>query len=288
MMSFSNFVHSSFSAMHNAEKVAKQGLRVLREDLAIGVYSLFVFLLLLLTIPLINGLLLAIANRLADQSIFAPEHHLAKTAFVAIAVFLSAACAAILLSYFTCAVAASTIAQLEGHPAPLLRGLKLFGVRFRHITKFALVSIAFIPIGFLAQKRKFSGVSVNKAKAEVAGSAFSLSMAQLAPVILSEDKEIYETVQHSVATLGKAWREGIVIKISIYLTVLLLTLLIGFLPTLVQGLFFSSSFSQAASRFFTILLIICLLITTKVLSTVFTTTLYWRIVHSHSHLNKEI
>jgi hypothetical protein len=285
-MSFRTFVHSSFAAMHNAESVAKQGLRVLKEDLAIGVYSLFVFLLLLLSIPLINALLLAVANRLADQGIFAPEHHLAKTIFVAIAVFLSAACAAILLSYFTCAVAASTLSQLEGHPAPLIRGLKLFGVRFRHITKFALVSIAFIPIGFLAQRRKFAGVKVNRAKVEVAGSSLSLSMAQLAPVILSEDKEVYETVQHSVATLGKAWREGIVIKASIYLTVLLLTLLIGFLPTMLQGLFFSSSFSQAASRFLTLVLIICLLITTKVLSTVFTTTLYWRTIQSPKTSNK--
>jgi hypothetical protein len=129
-------------------------------------------------------------------------------------------------------------------------------------------------------------VKVNRAKVEVAGSSLSLSMAQLAPVILSEDKEVYETVQHSVATLGKAWREGIVIKASIYLTVLLLTLLIGFLPTLLQGLFFSSSFSQAASRFLTLVLIICLLITTKVLGTVFTTTLYWRIIQSPKTSNK--
>jgi hypothetical protein len=279
-MPFSNFVRSSFAAIHNARSVALQGLGVLRSDIAIGVYSLFVFLLVLLTIPLINGILLAVANHLANQSIFTPEHHIVKAFFVAIALFISAACVAMLLSYFTCAVAASTLSQLEGHPAPLLKGLRLFGGRFRHITKFAFVSVAFIPIGFWAQRRKFAGVSVNRAKVEVVGSSLSLSMAQLAPVILSEDKEVYEAVQHSVNTLGKAWREGLVIKISTYIAIFVLTLLIGFLPTLAQGLFFTSSFSQAMSRLLTLLLIICLLITTKVLGTVFTTTLYWQVRNS--------
>lgn len=270
------------AAVHNARSIAKQGLKVMRNDVAVVVYAVFVFLLVLMTIPLINGLLLALANSLSHESIFAAEHHTAKIIFAAIAAFISAICVAMLLSYFTCVVAASTLSQLEGHPAPLLKGLKLFGNRFGRITKFALISVAFIPIGFFAQRSKFAGVAVNRAKVEVVGSSLSLSTAQLAPAILSEDKDLLETVQFSINTLGAAWRESLVIKISTYITVFILTLLIAFLPTMVQAYWFSSASSQAASQLVTILLIICLLITTKVLGTVFTTTLYWRIVQRHA------
>jgi hypothetical protein len=276
-MSFKDFISSIPGAMHSARNVAMQGFGILRKDIAVTIYSVFVFLLLLITIPLINTVLIAIANGLANESIFSAQHHLAKIIFVAVAVFLSAACAAMLLSYFTCAVAASTLAQLDGHPAALLKGLKIFKNRFRHISKFAMVSILYIPIGFLAQRKKLAnGTHINRA--EVIGSSLSMSTAQLAPAILSEDKGVFETVEHSVETLGKSWREGLVIKAAIYLTVILLTLLIGVLPSLVQSYWFDSSTSQEISRFMTILLVICLLLTAKVLGTVFTTTLYWRIV----------
>jgi hypothetical protein len=275
-MPFSNFLNSAPDLINGARKVAIQGLDVLRKDIAVTVYSVFVFLLLLLTIPLVNAILLAIANSLANQPIFDSEYHLVKIIFVALAIFVSAACAAMLLSYFACAVAASTLAQLEGHPAPLLKGLKVFKNRFRHITKFALVSIVYIPIGFLAQSRKMAaGTHINRA--EVIGSSLSLSTAQLAPAILYENKGIYDTVEHSVETLGKAWREGIVIKVAIYTSVIFLTLLIGFVPTLIQAYLSSSSTSQEVSRLFTILLVLCLLLTTKVLGTVFTATLYWQV-----------
>jgi hypothetical protein len=275
-VSFNSFVSSAARSLHNAKYVAVQGLHVLRKDIAVTVYAVFVFLLLLLIIPLINTILLAVANGFADQPIFSSEHHLVKIIFVAIAVFASAACAAMLLSYFACAVAASTIAQLDGHPAPLLKGLKVFKNRFRHISRFALVSIGFIPIGFIVQRRKLAkGTAFNKA--EVIGSSLSLSTAQLAPAILSEDKGIYDTVQHSYDTLGKSWREGLVIKIATYATVIFLTLLIGTLPSLVQSYWFDSSTSQEISRLMTILLVICLLLTTKVLGTVFNATLYWRV-----------
>jgi hypothetical protein len=275
-VSFNSFVSSAARSLHNAKYVAAQGLHVLRKDIAVTVYAVFVFLLLLLIIPLINTILLAVANGFADQPIFSSEHHLVKIIFVAIAVFASAACAAMLLSYFACAVAASTIAQLDGHPAPLLKGLKVFKNRFRHISRFALVSIGFIPIGFIVQRRKLAkGTAFNKA--EVIGSSLSLSTAQLAPAILSEDKGIYDTVQHSYDTLGKSWREGLVIKIATYATVIFLTLLIGTLPSLVQSYWFDSSTSQEISRLMTILLVICLLLTAKVLGTVFNATLYWRV-----------
>jgi hypothetical protein len=284
-MSLTNIAKSIPGAVHGAKQVADQGFEVLRKDIAVTVYSIFVFLLLLLTIPLVNTILLAIANSIANQSIFDSEHHLAKVVFVAIAVFVSAACAAMLLSYFACAVAASTLAQLDGHPAPLLKGLKVFKNRFRHISKFALISIAYIPIGFLAQRQKIA-TGTHIKRAEVFGSSLSLSTAQLAPAILYEDKGVHETIQHSVETLGKAWREGLVIKATIYISVIFLTLLIGIMPSLVQAYLSKSSASQELSRLLTILLVICLLLTAKVLGTVFTATLYWQVTSTQKNKKK--
>jgi hypothetical protein len=281
-MLLKNLINSIPSALQGAKIVSIQGFDVLRKDIAVTVYSIFVFLLLLLTIPLVNAILLTIAKGLSNQAIFNGEHHIAKVIFVAIAVFVSAACAAMLLSYFACAVAASTLAQLEGHPAPLLKGLEVFKSRFRHISKFALVSIAYIPIGFIAQRRKLAtGTHINRA--EVIGSSLTMSTALLAPAILAEDKGIYDTVQHSVTTLGKAWREGLVIKVAIYTSVIILTLLIGIIPSLVQAYFSQNSTSQELSRLLTILLIICLLLTAKVLGTVFTATLYWQLTSKQKH-----
>jgi hypothetical protein len=286
-MPYKNFIMSIPDAVRGARGVAIQGFDVLRKDLAVTVYSVFVFLLVLLTIPTINTILLAAANGLANEPLFSSHHHFAKIIFVALSLFISAVCVAILLSYFACAVAASTLAQLDGHPAPLLKGLSIFRNRFRHISKFALISIAYIPIGFAAQRRKLAnGTHINRA--EVIGSSFSLSSAQLAPAILYEDKSIYETVQHSVETLGKAWREGLVIKAFIYLTVILLTLSIGLVPTFVQAYFSNSSTSQELGRLLTIMLVICLLITAKVLGTVFTATLYWQVANKHSQDRKLI
>ncbi len=241
---------------------------------------------MLLTIPLISGLLLAIANSVSQESIFSADEHLAKVVFVFLAVVLSAACAAMLLSYFTCMVAASALAQLDGHSAPLLGGLKLFGQKFRYITKFAAVSIAFIPIGFVAQRRKLKGSRIKKV--EVIGSSITLSTATLAPEILSQDKKITDTIYDSVETLGKGWREGLVIKVAIYAAIIFMTLLTGFLPRLVQSYWFDSTTSQAVAQLVTILLFIGLLITGKVLGTVFTTVLYWQIVTEHDQEQKVI
>jgi hypothetical protein len=278
-MSFSNFVHTAIDSIHGAKLIMRQGLVVLRNDITIAIYPLFVFLLVLITIPLVNGIILAIANQLADEPIFGVEQQTARTIFVTIALVVSLIYSAMMLSYFSCVLSALTLAELEGHRAPLIKGIGLFRRRFGHATRFALVSILFIPIGVIAQRHKLKRFPIGTG--EVIGGAFSLSTAQLAPLILSEDKGVFETVRLSLATLGKGWKPNIVIKIAIYTTIILLTLLIGFFPILIQNYWFDSNTAQAASQLGVLLLILGLFITTKVLGTVFTTTLYWRIVTDH-------
>jgi hypothetical protein len=285
-MSFRNFIRSVKDSVSGAKKVMEQGLSVLSSDITIAVYPLFVFLLVLITIPTVNGIILAIANGFANESIFAVEHHTAKVLFVAIAVVVSAIYSAMMLSYFSCVLSALTLSELDGHHSPLLKGISLFAKRFKHATKFALVSILFIPLGIIAQRDKLKKFPIGTW--EVIGGAFSLSTAQLAPLILSEDKGIFETIRLSLSTLGKGWRENLVIKVASYLSVILITILIGFLPILIQSYWFDSSTAQAASKLVVLLLALGLLITAKVLGTVFTTTLYWRIVTEHGRRGKLI
>jgi hypothetical protein len=278
-MSFKNFAHSVIDSMHGAKLVMHQALTVLRNDITIAIYPLFVFLLVLITIPLVNGIILAFANQLASEPIFGVEQHTARTVFIAIAFVVSLVYSAMMLSYFSCVLSALTLAELEGHRAPLLKGIRLFRKRFGHATRFALLSILFIPIGIVAQRHKLKRFPVGTG--EVIGGAFSLSTAQLAPLILSEDMGVLETVRLSLSTLGKGWKQNLVIKVATYLTIILLTLLIGFFPILIQNYWFDSNTAQAASQLGVLLLILGLFITTKVLGTVFTTTLYWRIVTDH-------
>jgi hypothetical protein len=285
-MPLSKITHSTHEPVIAASYVAKQGLSVLRRDVTIAIYPLFVFLLLLLTIPIVNGLILAIANTLSSESVFAAEQHAAKAIFVFIAVVVTAVYTATMLSYFSCILSALTLSELDGHRAPLLKGISVFRKRFGHATKFAFFSILFIPIGIIAQRHKFKHFPIGTGR--VIGSAFSLSTAQLAPLILSEDKGIFETVRMSTETLGRSWREGIVIKIIIYITVIILTILIGFFPVLIQSYISDSSTAQTIGRLGSLVLILGLLIATKVLGTIFTTTLYWRIVTNQGHEGKLI
>lgn len=269
------FAHSVLKAIHNANVTAKKGLAVLSDDISIIIYPLLAFILILVAIPALTTSILAVANWIADRSIFSEEYRTAKIVLVAVAGLLSALSVALILAYFTCVVAGATLFKLDRHPSSFLQSLKLFGSRFKHITKFAIVSIAFVPLGVIAQRKKLR--SSPRGFLEVVGSSFSLSTAQLAPVILSEDKTIADTIRTALDTLGTAWKESLVIKSSTYITIIVLTVSIGFLPKLVESYWFDSSTAHLIGWLVSALLAVCLLITTKVLGTVFTATLYWQI-----------
>jgi hypothetical protein len=67
-MPLKNFINSIPGALQGAKIVAIQRFDVLRKDIAVTVYSIFVFLLLLLTIPLVNAILVAIAKGFIQPS----------------------------------------------------------------------------------------------------------------------------------------------------------------------------------------------------------------------------
>ncbi|HEU5005264.1 MAG TPA: hypothetical protein VFT49_04245 [Candidatus Saccharimonadales bacterium] len=260
--------------VRNAGEISGQGLSSLRRDIFIIVYPVMVFLVVLVTVPTINALILAAFNGAAHHSIFSFDEQATKSVFYYIAVLVTALYTALIISFFTCLISAAVLAELDGQPTPFLQGLKLIYKNKGKISRFGIFSIpfVFIPVGVMAQKHK-----IFKSTAAVVGSSYSLSMAQLAPAILSEDEEdLFETVRHTIATLGQAWREGLVLKIGSYLLILILAG-VSLLP---KALSHSQNNGGArlASWLVPIVVFLGFLIVTKVLSAVFTATLYWRVI----------
>lgn len=267
-----NTVHF-IKAIHSAGDTSGQGLGSLRRDVFIILYPVTAFLVALITIPLINGLILAIFNGFTHHSIFSFDEQTTKFFFYYVAAIATAIYTALILSFFTCLICAAVLAELDGENAPFLHGLKLVFKHRNKIARFGIFSIpfVFIPIGILAQKHK-----IFKSTLAVVGSSYSLSIAQLAPAIFSEDEEdLFETVRHTVSTLGQAWREGLVLKIGSYI-VLLILLLVSLLPKIFSDE--SSDSSRFAGWLVPVVVFLGFLIVTKVLSAVLTATLYWRVV----------
>lgn len=259
--------------VRNAGKISAQGLSSLRRDIFIIVYPVMVFLVVLVTIPTINALILALFNGAAHHSIFSFDEHAAKVVFYYVAIIVTALYTALIISFFTCLISAAVLAELDGQPTPFLQGLKLVYGHKGKIARFGIFSIpfVFIPVGILAQKRK-----IFKSTASVIGSSYSLSMAQLAPAIFSEEEEdLFATVRHTISTLGRAWQEGLVLKIVSYLLLLILAG-VSLLPKIFDH-YTSNSGTRLAGWLVPLVVFLGFLIVTKVLSAVFTATLYWRV-----------
>lgn len=267
-------------ALRNAGEISQLGFSSLRRDIFIIIYPVMVFLVVLITVPTINALILAAFNGAAHHTIFSFDEQTTKAFFYYIAVIVTALYTALIISFFTCLISAAVLAELDGKPAPFLHGLKLIYRHKAKIARFGVFSIpfVFIPIGILAQKHK-----VFKSTVAVVGSSFSLSMAQLAPAILSEDEEdLYATVRHTVATLGQGWREGLVLKVGSYVVLILLALA-SLLPRIFSE---TSNPGHLAGWLVPIFVFLGFLIVTKVLSAVLTATLYWRVVTNEGKTGK--
>lgn len=273
---------SDFSeALRSAGEISWQGFSSVRRDVFIIVYPIMVFLVVLITVPTINALILAAFNGAAHHSIFSFDEQTTKAFFYYIAVIVTALYTALIISFFTCLVSAAVLAELDGKPAPFLHGLKLVYRHRNKIARFGVFSIpfVFIPVGILAQRHK-----IFKSTVAVVGSSFSLSMAQLAPAILSEDEEdLYPTVRHTISTLGQAWREGLVLKIGSYIVLALLALA-SLLPKVLGGS--ASGPVHFANWLVPIFVFLGFLIVTKVLSAILTATLYWRVITDEGKAGK--
>lgn len=211
----------------DTKKVISDTVKVLKEHPEVAVYPYAAALFVSVTYPLISTTLFArwYGRAFYETSIYVPH----KAALILGIVSFSVFYAALVGAYFSCAVAIGVIAKLEGRHTPPLYGLLRVARHFFRVTRFAVISLLFFPIGIYVQRKKLPESWIS-----VLGSSFTLHMAQVAPAVLTTTKPVEETVSYSIDTLGKAWHQGLTLKIGMYLVVFLLIVL----PKLIQhGLF---------------------------------------------------
>lgn len=250
--------------------VVSDSIRVVSDHTEILVYPFVALLFISVTFPIVSASIVAHWYRVVftQTDVIAPH----KTGAIIGLVGFSAFYTALVTAYFTCAVSAGVLSKLEGRPTPPLYGLMRVGKNFFRVTKFALLSVFFFPVGIYAQRRKLPRGIIG-----VIGSSLTLHIAQVAPSILATDKKFGATLRDSIDTLGKAWREGLILKISTYLVIFLIVAL----PKLIQHGLFSGHTASNIGWLVSLELATSSYVTLKVINSIFTTVLY------HQARNKE-
>ena len=258
------------------------GLGILKAHPQILIYPYLAALFVLLTYPIVNGLVFKVWSEVAHSTIFTtvsdtvlveetPRFLRITLGLVAFSVFYTI----FVTAYFTTAMAAAALANLDNKPTPWYYGLAGVGRHFGRVTKFASLAIFFFPLSIIAQRHK-----PVKELPGVIGSSLSLNMAQLAPAILTTNQGILPTIRQSVDTLGRAWRENLVIKVALWLLILAI-LSFGFLPQFVQKHWVDADTAQLVGALTAILVSFVAYVVTKVIGSVFTATLYHQATKKH-------
>jgi hypothetical protein len=262
MMSISNFATSFIPAYHSALKIIKKGFWALKSDPAIVIYPLLLLLALISTLTTISAWIYSAANAISHEAAFQSQQSVFVIGFDILAILLSTIYGYMLLSFFSSLIAASVIGHLEGKSAPLIYGIKLTSKHFRRIMHFAFLSLILIPLGILSQRHKWKEP---RPAVEVLGSSLSLNIAGLSPAIISGTEGVEETIIKTIVTMGKAWRENLIIKAGIYLILIIIAV----------------SISLSTNGLLSLLLGMAFFIVAKVFTSVFTATIYWHAATSH-------
>src|SRR3989344_177340 len=258
------------------------GLGILKAHPQILTYPYLAALFVLLTYPVVNGLVFKVWSEVAHSTIFTtvsdtvlveetPRFLRITLGLVAFSVFYTI----FVTAYFTTAMAAAALANLDNKPTPWYYGLAGVGRHFGRVTKFASLAIFFFPLSIIAQRHK-----PVKELPGVIGSSLSLNMAQLAPAILSTNQGVMPTIRQSVDTLGRAWRENLVVKVALWLLILAI-LSFGFLPQFVREHWVNADTAQLVGALTAILVSFVAYVVTKVIGSVFTATLYHQAAKKH-------
>ena len=261
-------------AIHGAGSIVKQSSKMLIKDPHIIFYPYLAVIFILLTSPLVSAFVISLWHKVEQPQIIgevvqaAPSTFLPRLGLVTFSVFY----AMFVTSFFVAAVSASTLARLEGRSVPTFYGLIFVLKNFLRIAKFALMAIFFFSLGLIAQRQKFKTIH---GSFEAITSSFSLSMAQLAPAIITGHSGVFSTVRHSLDTLGHFWKESLVIRLGTFAGVVVIGTL-SFLPKLVENYWFDSSTAHTMGWIVAILLGVSSYVVLRVISTIFTTTLYHR------------
>ncbi len=224
-------------------------------------------------IPPLTGVLFALTYWLINNPLNVSQH-VVKTLIAT--GLLGYIYAGFLSSYFTCAIVSTALSELDGiKELPLLGQLRRIRKRFWRITRFGLAAIALPVISIYARRKELSW---KNALFVIAGS-FTLNIAFLAPGIMEREGTISATIRSSAATLGKAWRQGLLIKAFMYLS-LLIVASIGFLPKLVQDLWFDGSSARAIGWILSAILWLVSFVMIRIISSIFNAVLYHKAVNN--------
>lgn len=218
-----------FKAPIGALRVVKSSAHIVTRDPQILFYPLLALLFISVTYPLLAH---SVLHNWYDQ-LFSPADRLVPHSVGAVIglVGFSAFYVAIVSAIFVCAVSAATLAKLDGRRTVPLYGLLAVYRHLFRVARFATLSVFLFPISVYAQRRKLPRGTVG-----VVGSSITLHMANLAPAIFSTKKPYGETVRDSIEILGSAWKEGLILKVGMYL----LFSLVVVMPKLIQHSFFTS------------------------------------------------
>jgi hypothetical protein len=251
------------SELKRTYEIIKDSLRVVHRHPEIALYPYAATIFISATYPLVSATILADWYRQVfnDTGVIVPD----RARLILGIVGFSAFYIALVTAYFTTAVSASVLSKLEDRPTPPLYGFLRVGKNIFKVTKYAILSPFFFLIGIAAQRQKLPRGTLG-----VLGSSITLHMAQVAPAFLTTNMKTGATVRHSIDTFGRAWREGLILKIGTYVAIFLVLAL----PKLIQHGFFRSrhasnigwviSFELAASGY----------VAFKVINAIFTTVIY--------------
>jgi len=246
-------------------KVIKDTLTVLKEFPEVTAYPYLAGIFISITFPLVSSTVFANWYRrvFTDTNGLVPVPHKAH-AIIGLVGFW-AFYSALITAYFTCAVSISVIAKLEGHKRPPFYGLLRVARHVVRVTRFALLSVFFFPLGIYSQRRKLPAGWLG-----VFGSSLTLHMAQVAPAILTSRKNVDDTIRDSIDTLGRAWRESLVLKVAMYILVFLIVIL----PKLIQKGLFGGHTASNIGWIVSIELGASSLVAFKVANSIFTAVMY--------------
>ncbi len=257
------FLASVKDSIIAATKVVTDTWVVLRRHPEITIYPYAAGAFISISFPLVSATIFAdwYHRAFSQTDAIVPQRAHAILGLVGFWAFYSA----LVTAYFTCAVSINVIAKLEERRVPPFYGLLRVARHFIRVTKFAVLSVFFFPVGIYAQRRKLPGGWLG-----VLGSSISLHMAQVAPAILSTQKKFGATVRDAIDTLGAKWREGLVLKIGMYSVVFLIIAL----PKLIQHGLFKGQTASNIGWIISIELGASSLVGFKVLNSIFTAVMY--------------
>ena len=262
-MSLAKSSAPSVGPIRGAARVIKESLKTAQRHPQIFLYPYIALFFTSITYSLVSATLLpGWYNRIFHTAAYVTPH---KFAAILGIVGFSAFYTALVAAYFTSAVAASILAILEDRQVSPWYGLEQVGRNFLRITGFALLAVFFFPIGIIVQRRKLPAGWFG-----VLGSSLTLHMAQVAPAIFGTHDKFGATVRDSIDTLGKRWREGLVLKVGMYLTIFVFFVL----PKIVQHHWFKSKAAIEVSWLISIELAASSYVTFKVVNSIFTAVLY--------------